>query len=120
MYILGRDMQTGQLVHITLDALLRGMTSIGKPGTGKTTLMESIILQHIQAGGGVCYLDPHRDSIDMLLSRIPAEREKDVILLDLVDETAAPGLNLFECQNVQDKDEVSRVTSAVLDIFGKL
>ena len=34
---------------------------IGQPGTGKSRLMESWIMQDIQSGQGICVIDPHGD-----------------------------------------------------------
>jgi hypothetical protein len=54
----------------------------GKTGTGKTTLLENIIINAIESGTGVTVLDPHGGLIDRILDLIPSHRINDVILLD--------------------------------------
>lgn len=39
---------------------------IGKTGTGKSTCLETMIMQDIQAGRGCCLLDPHGDLVEKL------------------------------------------------------
>ena len=72
---------------------------IGKTGSGKSTLLINLILQDIEAGRGVCVLEPHGDAINDILARLPADRIQDVILLDPLDKDYAFGLNLFQCDD---------------------
>jgi len=44
---------------------------IGKPGRGKSMLMECCALQDIAEGRGVIVLDPHGDLVERLLRLIP-------------------------------------------------
>jgi len=44
---------------------------IGKPGTGKSTTIEHMILSDIKQGHGVAVLDPHGDLIERMLYLIP-------------------------------------------------
>ncbi|HVB25722.1 MAG TPA: type IV secretion system DNA-binding domain-containing protein [Ktedonobacteraceae bacterium] len=118
--ILGRDIDTGQEVFLEQSQRLGGTYVIGKTGSGKTTLLVNMILQDIQQDMGLCFIDVHGDAITDILKRLPDKREQDVILLDLLDKDYAFGLNLFECQNPQDKEEVSLVTSMVMGVFAKL
>jgi len=69
---------------------------IGKTGTGKSTLMSSMIQNDIKNNEGVCVIDPHGDLIEFILPRIPAERVDDVILLDPSDYQRPVGLNMLE------------------------
>ena len=119
--VLGEDIITKKPVTITQVDRLGGTYVIGKTGSGKTTLLVNMILQDIEQGMGVCFFDTHGDAIMDILRRFPANRdENDVILLDLLDPDYAFGLNLFHCANPQNKEEVSRITSTVVDVFAKL
>ncbi|MEL4383209.1 hypothetical protein, partial [Shewanella algae] len=71
---------------------------------GKSTLFQNACLQDIQNGEGVCYIDPHGESIDWLLEHIPASRLEDVILFDPSDAAFPAGLNLLEARDEQEKD----------------
>ena len=43
----------------------------GKTGTGKSTLLETMIIQDIHAGEGVALLDPHGQTAQRVLASIP-------------------------------------------------
>jgi type IV secretory pathway TraG/TraD family ATPase VirD4 len=58
---------------------------IGKSGTGKSTLLETMIRQDIINGEGVALFDPHGDLIEKVLLKIPKERKPDVIYLNPSD-----------------------------------
>ena len=42
---------------------------IGKTGTGKSTLLETMVLQDIVSGAGIAVIDPHGDLVEQLLPR---------------------------------------------------
>lgn len=68
----------------------------GKTGTGKSTLLHNLIHQDIAAGRGVAVLDPHGKLIaDILATSIPANRQGDVVLLNLGDKEHPVPLNPF-------------------------
>lgn len=63
---------------------------LGKTGTGKSTLLETMIMQDIEAGIGCCLLDPHGDLVEKVVKNIPEWRKKDLIYFNIPD----PSLNL--------------------------
>lgn len=83
---------------------LRHLYLIGQTGTGKSTLFQSLFLQDIIAGNGGCYIDPHGETIDWLLARVPKHRVKDVVLFDPSRKEALLGLNLLEWQTPDERD----------------
>jgi hypothetical protein len=58
------------------------MYMIGKTGTGKSTLLKTMVLQDIVAGRGLALLDPHGDLVSEVLSRVPEHQRSRVIHLD--------------------------------------
>ena len=72
------------------------MYIIGKTGTGKSQLLEEMIVQDIIAGKGVAVVDPHGDLIDGVISRIPPARAEDVIYFDPSDTQRPMGLNMLD------------------------
>ena len=84
---------------------------IGKTGTGKSQLLEEMIVQDIRAGKGCAIVDPHGDLIDGVISRIPPERAEDVIYFDPSDTDRPMGLNMLEAKTEEQKHFV--VTSIV-------
>ncbi|MEP7288871.1 MAG: type IV secretion system DNA-binding domain-containing protein [Chloroflexota bacterium] len=80
---------------------------VGKTGVGKTTLMQAMALQDIEAGHGVCVVDPHGDLIDDILVRIPPHRAADVILFDPSDLERPVGLNLLNAKTDAEKNRIA-------------
>jgi len=90
---------------------------IGKTGVGKSTIFQNMCLQDIKNSQGVCFIDPHGESIDWLLQHIPKERLEDVVLFDPSDTEFPFGLNLLEAKDEQEKDFL---VSECIQIFYKL
>ncbi len=55
---------------------------IGKTGTGKSTLLESMALQDLARGNGFALIDPHGDLVERIVERIPSSRQRDTIYFD--------------------------------------
>jgi hypothetical protein len=117
---IGRDIGTGQEVSISQAARLQGLYIIGVNGTGKSTFISNLIIRDIEQGLGVCLLDPHGDLTKDVLSRVPASRLADVILLDLMDSAYPFGLNVFECPDPANIELVALTASFVMHIFEKV
>lgn len=96
---------------------LRHMYMLGKTGVGKSTVFQNMCLQDINNGHGVCFIDPHGESIDWLLQRIPESRLEDVILFDPSDTNYPLGFNLLEARTESEKDFL---VSECIQIFYKL
>jgi len=82
----------------------------------------NVALQDIQAGDGLCLLDPHGDLIKEVLDRIPRHRVKDVILFDPADIERPFGLNPFDCTEDERNNPkvVDRICSEVVLTLKKL
>lgn len=93
------------------------MYLIGKTGTGKSTLIESLILQDIKAGRGVGLLDPHGDLVERVLAKVPGERQGDVVYFDVPD--AKQGLGFNPLSNVPQAKR-SLAASGLVGVFRKL
>jgi len=96
---------------------LRHMYMLGKTGVGKSTVFQNMCLEDIRNHNGVCFIDPHGESIQWLLERIPANRREDVIFFDPSDTHCSFGLNLLEATNEYEKDFL---VAQVIEIFYKL
>jgi hypothetical protein len=75
---------------------------LGQTGSGKSWLMMRMIIQDIYNGDGVCFIDPHGQTAEMILDRIPPERAEDVIYFNAGDFDRPFGFNLMEFYNEQD------------------
>ena len=100
------------------DDRLRHMYVIGKSGTGKSTLFEHMIAQDIMNGHGVGMLDPHGETIEKVLERIPDHRLDDVIYFDPSDTERPVGLNLLQIDDPSQKNLLaSGLVSAIKQHF---
>ena len=68
---------------------LVGLYILGKTGSGKTNLLESLIFQDATHNRGFCILDVNGDLVKKVMQNIPAHRKKDVVFLD----TSNPNLD---------------------------
>ena len=106
-------------IHISAEDRLRHFYVIGQTGTGKTTLLKTMIRQDILAGEGVCMIDPHGSDIQEVLSFIPPERYDDVIYFDPSYTERPMGLNMLE-YDARFPEQKTFVVNEMLSIFNKL
>ena len=106
-------------IKIKKDDRRRHFYSIGQTGTGKSTLMQKMIIQDIQNGEGVAVIDPHGDLIEKILGHIPKERADDVIYFDPGDVQNPMGLNMLEF-DPRYPEQRSLIVNELLEIFNKL
>ena len=69
------------------------MYLIGKTGTGKSTLLETLMLADLRSGRGFALLDPHGDLVKKLKEQIPENRLDDLIDFDLTNKDQPFGFN---------------------------
>src|SRR5438093_9317945 len=72
------------------------MYMIGKTGTGKSTLIETLIRQDIENGEGLALLDPHGDLIENVLKAVPENRKPDLIYFNMAERANPLGFNPLE------------------------
>lgn len=106
-------------VCIADDQRRQGTYVVGLQGMGKSTLLLNMVLQDLEAGKGVCLIDPHRDLVQDVLARAALPPE-NVVLLDPGNYQHPFGLNLFACDDPNDPSAKERAKSYVMDIFKKL
>lgn len=87
---------------------------IGKTGTGKSTLLETMIRQDIVAGEGVALCDPHGDLVERIRSAVPESRHGDLIYFDLTDRASPLGYNPLVRVAPAHRPLVA---SGILDVF---
>jgi len=102
---------------IKTDDRRRHMYLIGKTGMGKTTLMETMVIQDIRNGHGVAFLDPHGDSVQRILDSIPANRINDVIYFNPADLDYPVAFNILESVDIKYKHLVA---SGLMGVFTKI
>jgi len=81
---------------IKTDDRRRHVYLIGKTGVGKSTVLENMIYQDIQAGRGVAIVDPHGDLAEKALDFIPSQRINDTIYFNPADIEYPIAFNVLE------------------------
>ncbi|MGD9129376.1 MAG: type IV secretion system DNA-binding domain-containing protein [Candidatus Woesebacteria bacterium] len=116
---MGRSMYRGEVreVYMGLDDRRRHTYIIGKTGTGKSEFLKEMILQDIEAGHGVCAIDPHGEFVEDILQLMPPERAEDVIYFNPSDLERPMGLNIMEADTEEQKHFV---VSSVIGLMYKL
>ncbi len=106
-------------VYLTPEDRRRHLYIIGQTGTGKSVTLVELARQDIQAGRGVCFIDPHGEAIEKLLAYVPKERLDDVIYFNPGDLERPLGLNFLE-YDPRHPEQKSLIVNELLDIFNKL
>ncbi len=105
------------IVTLSAEQRLKHMHVIGATGTGKSTLLQSCIVQDIHLGNGVAVLDPHGDLIESILPYIPKERIQDVIIIDPADSEFPVGFNILTAHSDIEKEILA---SDLVSVFRRL
>jgi hypothetical protein len=93
------------------------MYVIGKTGTGKSTLLATLLRQDIEQGRGVALVDPHGDLVERAREWVPEGRRDDLIHLDVPNVTQPLGFNPLERVPPLKRPFAA---SGLLDVFKKI
>jgi len=93
------------------------MYVIGKTGMGKTNLLETMAIQDIRNGEGVCVVDPHGEFAEKMLRAIPSARVNDVVYFNPADKDFPIAFNILEAV---DEDKKNLVASGMMGVFKKI
>ncbi len=96
---------------------------IGKSGWGKSVYIGYLARQDVWNGDGLCVIDPHGDLVEDVLSFVPKERAKDVIVFDPADNGRPMGLNMLDIISTDPelrKQEMDRAALDATEIFIKI
>lgn len=93
------------------------MYIIGKTGTGKSTLIENMMISDIKNGNGLGLIDPHGDLAEDLLNYIPEKRVEDIIYFNPSDMENPIPFNPLE--NINNKYH-HLVVSGLISVFKKV
>jgi type IV secretory pathway TraG/TraD family ATPase VirD4 len=93
------------------------MYVIGKTGTGKSHLLQSMAFQDATNGRGFAVFDPHGDMVSSLAEQIPKSRQADVVYLNAASDDLIWSFNPFA--NVA-ADERALVAAELIEVFKKI
>lgn len=106
----GKDMPFG----IFREDRRQHLYTVGRTGTGKSTMLLNMITQDIEAGLGVGVIDPHGTLAAEVLARIPAHRIEDTVLFNPSDSEYPVGLNVLTSVS---PDGRSLAASGIVSVF---
>jgi type IV secretory pathway TraG/TraD family ATPase VirD4 len=90
---------------------------IGKTGTGKSTLIETMALQDLEQGNGFALIDPHGDLAERVAARIPSSRQADTVYFNPSDSAQPYGYNPLR----QVRQEfISLAASGLMEVLKKM
>jgi hypothetical protein len=117
--VIGASSARGMTKTVTLPDSIRDRHTyiLGRSGSGKSTLLTNLIVQDIQAGKGVCVLDPHGELTESIVDYIPEERIKDTIYLNVTDEDHPIPLNIL---NTGDAGNIALLVDDLVATFKRL
>lgn len=111
-------------IGLTIAEREKHMYIIGATGTGKSTMILSMVNQDINHDKGICVIDPHGDLAESALACIPENRKSDFIYFNPDDIKYPVGLNLLELTPNLDEDDQLRekelITEGVVSLFRKI
>ena len=102
---------------IKIDDRRRHVYVIGKTGMGKTEILKNMIIQDIEKGKGVGFIDPHGEAAEELLSFIPSNRINDVIYFNPADINYPIAFNIMEKVSIEHRHLVA---SGLMSVFKKI
>ncbi len=119
--LLGHNVYRGteQEVRFLKKDRTRHFYILGKSGSGKSAFISYMARQDAWNNDGFCVIDPHGDLVEDILTYIPKERAKDVIIFDPSDKERPMGLNILEANTPEEMDLVSsQATEIFIKLFG--
>ena len=104
--LIGRNEYRGAVkeIRLSVNDRRRHMYVIGASGMGKSVFLKNIAYQDMVEGKGFCFIDPHGDVTEELLSMVPEDRIEDVIYFDPSDMEFPIGMNMLEAKTPEEKD----------------
>lgn len=90
---------------------------IGRTGAGKTTLLETLAIQDIKNGRGLCVIDPHGDLAERLVLAVPEQRINDLSYVNVPDIQQPYGYNPLRKVH---HSRIPLAVSGLMEAFKKL
>jgi hypothetical protein len=105
-------------IDVPLSHRFKHVFLIGMTGTGKSTMMLSMMLQDLRQGHGLCLIDPHGDLADDLLRRFPENRRRDLAVIDLAEGGRPVPMNLLAWSTIEERDLIiDELLSCLIRIY---
>ncbi len=106
-------------IRITDNDRRRHLYAIGQTGAGKSNFLQEMAKKDAISGKGFCFIDPHGDAIEDILTAIPKERAEDVIVFDPADVERPIGINMLEFDPAHPEQKTF-IINEMIGIFDQL
>lgn len=111
-------------IGLTEDERRRHVYILGATGTGKSTMLLSMIKQDVDHNKGLSVIDPHGDLIEQIISVIPRSRINDVVYFNPDDISYPMGINLLELTpGLEPEDSIREkefIAESIISVFNKI
>lgn len=111
-------------IGLTEDERRRHVYILGATGTGKSTMLLSMIKQDVDHNKGLSVIDPHGDLIEQIISVIPRDRVKDIVYFNPDDISYPMGINLLELTPGLEPEDAIRekefIAESIISVFNKI
>lgn len=98
--------------------LRRHFQIIGQTGTGKSTMLATLICDAIEKGYGLTFFDPHGTTIDTILQAVPEKHIKRIRVVRAGDADNPVPLNIWDTSDVlKEERNISDLCELISDIF---
>lgn len=104
-------------VGIDPTSRLQHLVATGPTGSGKSTVLEHLILSDIAAGRACVVIEPKRQLIDSILDRAPAHAAEQIVVLDAADTDAVVGFNPLDVGDRDPDAVVDGILAALAAVF---
>lgn len=86
----------GKSIFLNPESLSRHLYIMGQTGTGKSTLLKTMILHNISRREGFTLIDPHGDLTEDVLKHIPQDLKKRLYIIDVSETDSSHRMDLLE------------------------
>lgn len=118
---LGTGTKKGKDSTIPKDTLYRHTATVGVTGYGKSTLLTNNQKQLIEAGAGLCFIDPKGDDSERLAEIIPDDRKDDLIWIEPGSSTGkVSGFNFINVGLPPNHPHIETAVSALVSDLKKM
>src|SRR3989339_858068 len=116
--LLGRKQNGSEHTDIRIDSnsVARHIYIMGQTGTGKTTLIKTIVSDCLKQNEGLTVIDPHGDLVDDILKIIPSGKKKRLLLINPADIKNSVTSNLLQ-YNPEFPQQKSLLINELFKIF---
>lgn len=118
--VLGRSTHPAsrdRLVRLPEAASRAHLHLIGPTGTGKSNLLAQLVLADATAGRAIVLIEPKGDLVEDVLTRLPADRRDDVVVLEPTD-AASVGLNPLAGPREYAERRADELLALFRELFG--